>query len=273
MRKEINNRLIGLFVIIAIALGIGFVTLFGIGKYFRAQDRFIMFFNDSLEGLTEGSAVKFRGVKVGEVTQVHVVLNHKNNKLYLPVVIAIEPKTIEEHDIPKHIKKPDIMKELLARGLRAKLQDSNMLTGARIIELDTLPDTPIRLVGTSKKYIEIPTLEAKKSQLNDLITAAGKTLDNINALARSETLKKGIKDFDDLMISGADFMLAGKEALKRGEHLIANFDESIQPVAEDLPDSLRDFTETLSSARVLMDYLARHPESLLTGKGKDNSSR
>ena len=194
-------------------------------------------------------------------------------KLYLPVLISIEPQSINEKNLPKDAQETNIMAELMANGLRAQLQAANLLTGSRFINLDTLPDTPIRLVGNSKKYIEIPTLETKKSELNDLIEAAGKTLDNINTLARSDTLKKGIKDFDDLMITGADFMLAGRETLKRGQQLIINFDENIGPVAGDLPNTFRDFTETMSSARVLMDYLARHPESLLRGKGTDTSKR
>ena len=80
MRKELNNRLIGLFVFAAFALGFAFVIMYGVGKYFRTQDKYIMYFNDSVEGLQDGAPVKFRGVKVGQVIRIRVELNHNDKK-------------------------------------------------------------------------------------------------------------------------------------------------------------------------------------------------
>ncbi|MDQ2993405.1 MAG: MlaD family protein [Pseudomonadota bacterium] len=280
MHKELNNRLIGSFVIGAFVVAFAFVILFGIGKYFRVQDKYIMYFNGSLGGLQEGSPVKFRGVKVGEVSQIRVELDHTNNVVYLPVVISIEPQRINETNIPKSNHSHNIMTDLLAKGLRGKLQVTNLLTGARTIELDTLPTTPIKLMNLQTKYVEIPTLETHEDQLNVLIETASKTLHSVDDLVKSDTLKKGLQDFDDLMLAGADFMISGKDTLKRTNDtldrtklLITNFDEGLEPSIADFPDTMRDISETLSSIRVLTDYLARHPDSLLKGKGKDNGKR
>lgn len=273
MRKELNNRLIGLFVIVAFALAFGFVSLYGIGKYFREHDKFVMYFTGSLEGLQDGAPVKFRGVTVGQVIHLRVQLDRSTNAILLPVLISIETQRIAEINEPKTKVVKSVMSELLAEGLHAKLQVTNLVTGARHIELDTTPNEPIKLVGEHSKYIEIPTLEPKADQLSDLVMTANKTLTGIDKLIQSDEVKKSIKDFDDVMIASTDFMISGKESIERVKQVFVNFDENLGPTTSQAPDTLRDFSDTLAAIRVLADYLTRHPESLLTGKGKDTSKR
>ena len=67
MAKKANPKLIGGFVIGAIALAIIGVITFGGTQFLAPKDRAVLFFSgSSLSGLDVGSPVTFRGIKVGD---------------------------------------------------------------------------------------------------------------------------------------------------------------------------------------------------------------
>ena len=94
MSKQANTKLIGGFVIGAVVLIMAGILLFGSGKLFSHQKKFVLFFEDSVKGLNIGSPVDFRGVNIGTVTDIKIVLNKKDLSLRIPVFIEIEPKRI-----------------------------------------------------------------------------------------------------------------------------------------------------------------------------------
>ena len=71
MRKEPNKRAIGLFLIVGFALFLGLIGQSVLSKiYADRKDVVVMYFNESLQGLSEGSPIVFQGVEVGKVTRV-----------------------------------------------------------------------------------------------------------------------------------------------------------------------------------------------------------
>ena len=70
MSKMANKSLIGAFVIGAVALAVIAVTIFGSGKFFQKIQTFVLFFEGSVKGLSVGSPVMFRGVKIGDVKEI-----------------------------------------------------------------------------------------------------------------------------------------------------------------------------------------------------------
>ena len=79
MSKQANTKLIGGFVIGAVVLLIAGILLFGSGKLFSHQKKFVLFFEDSVKGLNIGSPVDFRGVNIGTVTDIKIVLNKRRS--------------------------------------------------------------------------------------------------------------------------------------------------------------------------------------------------
>jgi paraquat-inducible protein B len=74
MAKKTNPKLVGVFVIGAIALVIAGILAFGGSQYFTPKVKFVAFFpSASLSGLDVGSPVTFHGVKVGQVTSSHPI--------------------------------------------------------------------------------------------------------------------------------------------------------------------------------------------------------
>ena len=74
MARRSNTTLIGLFIVGAVALAVGAALLFGSGML-REKSRFVMFFSGSVKGLAVGAPVNFRGVKIGSVTDIRLLLD------------------------------------------------------------------------------------------------------------------------------------------------------------------------------------------------------
>jgi paraquat-inducible protein B len=120
MSKQANPKAIGSFVVGAIFLLIAGVLTFGTGEFMTERPNLILYFEGSLGGLSIGSPVNFRGVKVGSVTDVSVHYNPKDMSALLPVLIKMEGKVKIKGDVELDPKKT--FPALVKRGLRAQLR-------------------------------------------------------------------------------------------------------------------------------------------------------
>jgi paraquat-inducible protein B len=116
MAKRSNPKLIGGFVIGAIALLIAGILAFGGGQYFSRKEKGVLFFEGSLAGLDVGSPVTFRGVPVGSVTGIVIEYDVTTQSLHIPVYIEVDPQKFE---IVSGARSTKNIQELVARGLRA----------------------------------------------------------------------------------------------------------------------------------------------------------
>ena len=78
MSQRASPTLIGSFVVGAIVLLLVGIFLLGSGELFKKRYRFVCYFEDSVNGLREGSPVKFKGVEIGSVDQIRLPLGPDN---------------------------------------------------------------------------------------------------------------------------------------------------------------------------------------------------
>jgi len=266
MRRDVSNRLIGLFVLIAIAILFVFVMMFGVGKYFQEEKKFVLYFDASLHGLKVGAPVEFKGVQVGEVEEIRVELNQKTRQLSSPVVISVLPHNIIATDVMSKKAGGQVLKELIDKGLYAELKVESLLTGSLYIELDSDNDRETKFSSLTNKLEEIPTVESKSEQLSGIITSAQNTLKAIEDFVESDKLNQSIDDLSKMMQSGRKAAESADVAMQDGRQAIEKFDKFIEPIANRLIDTLNEFPDMISAIRVFVDYLSRHPEALLKGK-------
>lgn len=228
MSKKANKALIGGFVVGAIVLLIVSVVVLGSGSLFKRTNRYVLFFDGSIKGLSVGAPVILRGVKIGTVRDIHLVYDPTIEDLVTPVVIEIESSRIK--NAPKRLSIDDY-KELIKSGLRARLDIQSFITGQLMIGLDFYEDKPANLHEIFKKYPEIPTLPTSPDifQLMDELP---------------------IKDMaDDLRET-----VAGLSKLVNSEGSYG------------LNSTLKELSQAARSIRLLVEYLEVHPEAILKGK-------
>ena len=86
MNKDPNKRLIGIFLIVGMiffGLIVGQVIW---NKYVSdKEDIFVMYFDESLQGLSEGAPIVFQGVEIGKVVDIKLFANPSELKFRVPV--------------------------------------------------------------------------------------------------------------------------------------------------------------------------------------------
>lgn len=157
--KRASPVLVGVFVLAALALALAGLVVFGSGKLFRRSETFVAVFSGSVNGLSVGAPVKFRGVKLGSVSQILLSLPGLTlPELRIPVVIDIDQETAENLGAMVNPADPTTLASLIERGLRAQLQLESIVTGVLYVELDLFPDsTPTFYLPKDSGYLEIPT--------------------------------------------------------------------------------------------------------------------
>lgn len=323
MSKQASKTLVGGFVVGATALIIAGILIFGSGQFFIEKHRFVVYFEESVQGLSIGAPVVFRGVKVGAVSDIVLRADPDDMSIRIPVFLEIEPKNFEMGRDDRTKRDPErAHKLLIERGLRARLMSASMVTGQLMVELDFHPDTPIKLKGLDDEVPEIPTIPSPLKALskaiaqlpieeifNRLLSAiegiegvvnSPEVLDSIRSL--NQALKEGKKFIKEMNSQVAPLVSRVDKTMKDTQKLVQSIERRIGPlethiadtskkasaaivqaeetlqaienvtaedsaVVQELINALEELSASARSMRSFTDYLQRHPEALIHGKG------
>ncbi len=91
MAKQANRMMIGGFVVLAVIIMAASLVVFGSGKFFQKTNKYVLYFDESVKGLSVGAPVLFQGVPVGSVTSIILQADLVKMKTQIPVLIEIDP--------------------------------------------------------------------------------------------------------------------------------------------------------------------------------------
>ena len=244
----------------------------------------LMYFNQSLRGLSPGAPVDFRGVIIGEVKSIGVEFDRAEREFRMPVLVQVYPDRLRrragEAGTESRATQQERLRFLAEKGLRAQLRNGNLLTGQVYVALDFFPKAPPAKVDVTKNPIELPTmansLDEIQSQVQEIASKLNKVpYEQIAADLRTTlaTLNKTLTSAEqtvtrinnDVTPELAAAMKDVRKTVNTAERTLA--DDS--PLQQDMRQTLQELTRAAGSVRVLTDYLERHPESLLRGKPDD----
>ena len=259
----------------------------------------MMNFDDSVRGLSVGAPVELRGIQVGKVTEVRFKFDLDTKKLRIPVFAEIDlDRILPEVDINRVLQARELgrfpgMETLIERGLRARLKTGNLLTGQLYVDLDFYNDTPPMKLVYGGERPELPTLPSVSQEfMNDASEIMAKlkrlpldkignellgTVQGSNRLMNSQDIKDTIRSMNTALNDVHQLaQTTDKEVVK----LTANLNKSLtsavkvleqidpgSPIIVDVGNTLEELSASARSIRALSDYLERHPEALLYGKG------
>ena len=188
MSKQANPKLVGAFVLGAIALLVCAVIVLADGGFWRDRPSYIMYFEGSTTGLQVGSLVVFRGVKIGTVQSIGLSVDEQSLNFLVPVVIRTDEYAIKNLR-GDNVALSDLTEnnDLIKRGLRARLRTWSFLTGQLYIDLDFYPDKSANYHGKDHGIREIPTLPTEVEELTNKLDKLNveKLVDDISTISAS----------------------------------------------------------------------------------------
>src|SRR5262245_58422415 len=118
------------------ALALAGLVIFGSGKIFRRTEQFVAIFSGSVNGLSVGAPVKFRGVQVGSVTSILLSLPGMTlPDLRIPVFFDIDRDTILKLGAMVNPADPSALAALIDQGLRDQLELGSPVSGVLFVQL------------------------------------------------------------------------------------------------------------------------------------------
>lgn len=262
MSYKANYFKIGLFIVVgtaivlATAIGLGTTALFGETVTVET------YFDESVQGLSVGSPVKYRGVQVGNVERILFTYNKYEQDLpfarrkpYVLVEFGVAPEGFGGN--PR--RGAAVLDDMVERGLRVRLAQQG-LTGLCYLELDVLRDTEqqaaldvpwptppfyipsqpsafaqlnesLDSVVSTAKEIEAVPFDQIGEQISELLTA-------LNKLTQDEQLAEAIRESASLLREGAAVARRVRELVEAPE---------MQEVPGDLAGTVRRSRELLDS--------------------------
>jgi paraquat-inducible protein B len=246
----------------------------------RFPQTYLLVFTDSVRGLAPGAPVEFRGIRIGEVTEVRAQVDLKTFEFSVPVTILVDPQSLGVQVVEAGNQEADevarrkLIETFVAHGARAQLRTGNLLTGALYVSFDFYPDLPPVTVDWSQKPVQLPTTPGDIQAIEASVVSIIKKLDQVPYKAIGDDLQGLIKKLDQVPYKGigddlqkaiADF----DQTLASARGTLNNADKLIEPnsvLGAELGNTLQEVSRAARGLRVLADYLERHPEALIRGK-------
>ena len=147
---------VGGFVLGALIIVVVAILFFGGPQAFSSKTKAVVYFDGSVGGLGPGSPVTFRGVRVGSVSAVALLVDAKRMQARIPVQLKLEPDRVT---LVSGSTGPAMLRRLIEAGLKARLESESLVTGQMLVDLDFNPELPVHLVGEADTDVpEIPSM-------------------------------------------------------------------------------------------------------------------
>jgi len=262
--------------------------------------KYVLYFDESLRGLSVGAPVTFFGVPVGEVTAVGLSFTEKTLKVRPRVDIVVYPErmianlpSVQEKLAETMVKNAAtrhaiMLRMVEQRGLRAQLTTGSLLTGQLYVALSYFPDAPKATFDANATPPVLPSvtsilpdLEAKLSSI--LAKLDRMPLDAIgdglkqNLATLEQTLKDAsrvLDNFDAQVVPALKSTLDdAKSAVAAAERMLTSTENNLTgagaPGQIELRNAMQEISRAARSLRILADFLEQHPEALIRGKSRD----
>lgn len=262
-------------------------------KAYLLKEKWLLYFDESVRGLSPGAPVELHGIRIGQVLDVHLEFDREKYAFRIPVLIELEPeRLVFEQDAAGERGK--IMEMLVEKGYRAQLDTGNLLTSQQLIVVSLIPDAPPASIVWGGPYPVFPTIpktiQGIKEKVARIIDKIDRmpirqigddlrdTIHGVKKLVNSPEMEKALHNLDasleesrmllsDLRTNIAPQLSATIDEAKSALEGAGTILKSDSPLQIRMNGALDEVTKASRSLRHLLDYLEQHPESLVHGKG------
>ena len=244
---------------------------------------YVMAFKETVRGLSIGSPVDFRGITVGEVTDIRLEVDPRTKGINMMVFVRNYPERMRSRaigELPSLEQNKMLINKMVENGMRAQLKSGNLLTGQLYVALDLFPNAPKAKVDWSTNPPRFPTTPGSMMELQAALDKFLKKVDSLPLAEIVGELRQAVQSLDAALKSAeatskrvdAEILPELKATLEEARITLGAAKQTLSadaPLQSDLRNTLRDLSKAAQSLRVFTDYLERNPEALLRGKEGD----
>lgn len=230
---EANKFRLGLFVILGVILFLVTVFFLGLSEIFTKKARFVTLFRESVQGLEQGSPVKYKGVPIGSVRKITIRVNDKLIRVDMDVNLNafVTSGEMDGHDSLASFYA--FCRKERKLGLRCQLQYAG-ITGMKYVELDYFsPDIPDEIQEKPLTYgYDFFYIPSKPSILKDILKLINDSLEKISKIKFEEISSELASTIKSLQKIVSDPKLL--KTIDQLEKMSCNLEESSGTVKETL---------------------------------------
>lgn len=260
MIKKKTYFLVGFFVLAGALIAVGTVIWLGASQYLQKGERFVTYFDESVQGLQVDSSVKYRGVEIGMVEKIQVAPDYRLIEVVMKINFSGDAanKTI------------------------AKLKAAG-ITGIVYVELDHRKKGDINRTPQINFEPDYPLIPSNPSEIQEIVSGVDdvvKKLQDVNFKAISDELVSATKSVNTFF--------AGQKMTK----IISNLEAMTQTLADsanqlskmvgdgradqiltDARDTVHDAKETIGKVKSELEKMKLAETSAKTNRLIDDLSR
>ena len=209
----------------------------------------VLFFTDSLRGLSIGAPVEFRGINIGEVQSMNVEYEEAQGEFRFPVLITIYPQRMLalaaagsasaglQTDAASRRARWNLLTE---HGLRAQLRTGSLLTGQLYVAMDFFPEAPKAQVDWTKTPPVLPTVVGSMTEIQETLSHLAKKFAKVPLDQIGADLRQSLRTLN--------------RTLESADTFVKRLDTDVTPAAR----------TALEEARRTLGTAERHPQSRCT---------
>jgi len=202
-----NYFRLGVFVMAAIGVLIAIILIFGSGQLFKKSFYVETYIKQSVTGLDTGAAVRFRGVKIGQVTFIGLSgdtyernIPFHDRRQYVVVRMQIFGDKVDESQVNEFVK----------NNLRARVKSMG-ITGVNYVEFDFIANASDIHPLPYEWKPEYPVIPSLPNQADEIISGIQKLIGALNEMNIDGTQKKL-----DALLGNLNVMMAGDGKANEG---------------------------------------------------------
>jgi len=210
--NKTNHWKLGLFVVVALAIALAAVVALGLRRLNRDGIPMVTYFDESVQGLDQGSPVKFRGVTIGNVQSITIAPDH----LHVEVWMRLYTDELARMGFgPEDKRDPSLRPQLAAAGI----------TGVKFVQFDNFPPDrypePLLEFAPPSDYYA-PAVQSTLKGLEEVVNEVGAKLPRLTD-ELSDTLfeaKKSLRSITDVGAWGTPERLPEPVAVVRDRKFV-----------------------------------------------------
>ena len=244
MSSQRVKMTVGIFVAGGLSIALAAAIWLGMSRFLQKGEYYVSYFDESVQGLSKDSPVKYRGVSIGRVHSIDVAPDYR----LVEVMLMIESEQKMEDDMVSQLRYVGI-------------------TGSMFVEIDRRrPEEPNR-TPTLNFPIEYPVIASRPSEIGEMLRGLDDVISrfrDFDVAGVSERIKETLDGAGRLMddadargvSDGLKDMIASLKELADKQRL-DNLLASIERAADTLDRTLGDAGESLGRLDNLADRLDR----------------